>query len=822
MYSGTYVDVLLPVPVPGTFLYRITEEGKFRIVPGIRVVVPFGKKRTCTGIVTGVRDGHPEGMETKDVLAVLDNQPLVTDIQFRFWKWIADYYLCTEGEVMDAAIPGGLKPEFRQRLSVISGIEGTGNQFTEEEIKLINLLRETGPCNVEELSRHIKSKKDIRILPGLIEKGYISSEEYLEEKYKPKRISFLSLSPDIADETRLHESLDHLSRASRQKEVLLFFIEHWSPGQAPVPFEKSYIIKLYPSPGAVKALVQKGILVESQKQVSRLGAVTDPVEGLYKLNRVQKKALTQIEKQFAAKDVVLLHGITSSGKTELYFHLITKVLEQGRQVLYLLPEIAITTQMIRRLKQVFGSHAAIYHSRYSENERVETWLEIAKRGKDSSIHIVLGVRSAVFLPFRDLGLIIIDEEHETTYKQQNPSPRYHARDMAVVLAQIHRAKVLLGTATPSIETYYNARTGKYGLVGLNERFTKVALPLIRIVDMKKSWRRHETRGHLSEPLHTAMEDALKEGEQVILFQNRRGFSPFVQCNQCGWIPYCRNCDVRMTYHHHDNRLECHYCGYTTSLPKECSRCHSTDIRTRGFGTEKVEDEIKLLFPDARLSRLDLDTARTKTNYEKIIRRFEERQSDILIGTQMITKGLDFQHVQVVGILNADNLLHFPDFRAWERSFQLMTQVSGRAGRMDKQGEVYIQTWDPEHPVLQDIITYNYFHMYKTQLQERKIFGYPPYFRLIRILLKHRKPDIVNRGATLFAGELKHHFPGRVLGPESPVIPRIRNYWEKQILLKINREANLREIKQQITGTGDWLRKDKSFRSIRIMYDVDPV
>lgn len=818
----TYLDVLVPVPVSGTFTYRLPQSVGRITQPGCRVLVPFGKGKTVTGIIRRVHHEKPVDVSVRDVFQVLDKAPLVTESHLRFWQWIADYYLCTEGEVMDAALPAGLKPYLAEKyyINTEESVHATG--LSPEEERVLECLRDYGPLSRPELLRSAGFKKNVPIPEEMVRKKLLRMETTLEGAYKPKESVLVCLNPAIKADKQWSNILDTLQRAPRQQEILMYLLEVREESGTSPEIEKKELLERYPAPSAVKALLEKGFIEEKRVQVSRLPGPGTKVQELKTLTGHQQKALNQVEQEFRSKNIVLLHGITSSGKTEIYFHLIRKMLREGKQVLYLMPEIAITAQMIRRLREVFGSEVAVYHSRYPEGERTETWLAAGASAGDPRPGVIVGVRSAIFLPFRDLGLIIIDEEHETTFKQQNPAPRYHARDMATVLSTITGARVLLGTATPSIESYYNARTGKYGLVELDRRYTEVALPEIRIVDMKKAYNRGETKSHLSRQLFQAMHRALEENEQVILFQNRRGFSPFIQCNHCGWIPYCRHCDVRLTYHRHSASLICHYCGYREPVPATCPRCQSPDIRTRGFGTEKIEEDLTLLFPEAKILRLDLDTAQNRSRYEKIITKFENHEADILVGTQMITKGLDFRHVQVVGILNADNLLHFPDFRAWERSYQLITQVSGRSGRAEKRGLVFIQTWDPEHPVLKDIVSGDYDHMYRTQLEERKAFGYPPYFRLIKIQLRHRDPQIVAAGASQLAGLLRKRLKHKVLGPESPVIPRIRNLWEKQILLKIRRESHLPELRKQITEASTTLTGEKRYRRIRIIFDVDPV
>ena len=721
---------------------------------------------------------------------------------------------------MNAALPAGLKPAHHFVYRIRPGFRDLAS-LDEKEQQLFFRIEKNPGITGEELEKHFLKRRLKALLQTLKEKNALLEEGVMIDTYKPRTERYVRINPALTEE-ELDRLPDTLKRAKKQWEIFTETAAGWTPGETPPPWRKSDLLRQHPSPGALKALVEKGILEEYEEAVSRLERGAAGAMQLNALNAPQQQVLEEIHTLFRSKNTVLLHGITSSGKTEIYFHLIRETLEQGKQVLYLLPEIAITGQMIDRLKRAFGDLAGIYHSRYNDRERVETWKNLAGHDGSKPLQIVLGVRSAVFLPFRDPGLIIVDEEHEASYKQDATAPRYHARDTAVVLGHLTGAKVLLGSATPALETYYNARTGKYGLTELKERYGGIQPPEVRVIDMKKIYKQRRVRGHLSVPLYDAVRQALDEGEQVILFQNRRGFSPYVQCADCGWIPYCKRCDVSLTYHHHEGRLVCHYCGYSEAVPHTCPQCGSTHIQTRGFGTEKIEEEIRLLFPDAQPARLDLDTAGSRKRYLKIISDFEEGRTNIFIGTQMIAKGLDFGHVRVVGILNADNLLHFPDFRAWERSYQLMAQVSGRAGRKGEQGLVFIQTYDPEHPVIYDVLNHDYFHMYQMQLKERKLFRYPPFYRLIKITLKHRKKETVDEAAATLAGQLRKSFGGNVLGPEYAFIPRIRNRYIKQILLKLERTADKARAKEILTGFEEHLQNTKGYKGITFINDVDPM
>lgn len=820
MEPETYAEVILPLPVSGTFTYHIPDSLREKATPGVRIIVPFGEKKSYTGVIRRIVPEPPGTFLPKEIDRVLDDKPLIQEFHFQFWEWMSDYYLCTLGEVMDAALPGGLKPVHHFSYSVNTGFKEPG-ALTDKEKNMFFYIHHHPGIPDDELGKKFGKRNTPKLIRSLLEKEAITEKSLMVDPYKPRTLRYIRISPGLTEQT-LQQLPETLKRAKRQWELFTACAADWSPGETPPSFLKSELLNKYPYPGALASLKEKGILEEYELPVSRLERGEEKAAHLKQLTPAQQQVLENIRQLFREKNTVLLHGVTSSGKTEIYFHLIREQLIQGKQVLYLLPEITITGQMIHRLKEAFGDLAGIYHSRYSDAERIETWLNLSGNDAGKPLKVVLGVRAAVFLPFREPGLIIVDEEHETSYKQDSTSPRYHARDAAVMLGHLTGAKVLLGSATPSLESYYNARTGKYGLAELKERYTRIAMPEIRVVDMKKMYKRREVRGHLSHELHKAIEEALQEGEQVILFQNRRGFSPYIQCADCGWIPYCKHCDVALTYHKNSNRLICHYCGYNIPVPTRCPSCESTHLHTRGFGTEKIEEEIRLLFPEAHSTRLDLDTARSRKQYLSIIQDFEKQKTNILIGTQMITKGLDFGHVRVVGILNADNLLHFPDFRACERSFQLMAQVSGRSGRKDKRGHVFIQTYDPAHPIITDVLKHDYFHMYSTQLQERRLFHYPPFYRLIRITLKHRKKDAVNRAADELASLLRKNFRNNVLGPQYAFIPRVRNRYIKQILLKLEQYTDKSTAKTILQQFEQYLRETPAYRGIQFINDVDPL
>jgi len=733
--------------------------------------------------------------------------------------------MCSIGEVFKAALPSGLKLESETK--VIYNPENIEHKkFNSTETLLLDYLSNKNIASINEISAALERKDALPIIKTLLDKKAVLLEEKLRENYKPKTESYIQLDDSINNESQLNEIFDSLNRAPKQLEVLMTYIKlsgkFMNSGKVSEVSKKSLINESKSSSAIIKSLIEKNILVEYDKNVSRLNEDFEEKKEIKELSESQQVAYSSIQKQFKEKDTILLHGVTSSGKTEIYIHLIKEQIEQGKQVLYLLPEIALTAQIINRLKSVFGNRVGIYHSKFSDSERVEVYQNILEPGNQLKYDIILGVRSSLFLPFSNLGLIIVDEEHENTYKQYDPAPRYNARDCSMVLAQLHQAKVLLGTATPSIESYFNAKAGKYGFVELKTRFKSIKLPEIHLVDILRAKKRKEMRSHFTSALIDNIKDSLALDEQVILFQNRRGFAPYLECDMCGWIPYCTNCDVSLTYHRHQNELVCHYCGYTIRAPKTCKSCGHTAVQTRGFGTEKIEDEIKIFFPEAKVARMDLDSTRKKNAYHNIISDFEDGEIDILIGTQMVSKGLDFDNVSLVGILNADNMLNYPDFRAFERSFQLMSQVSGRAGRKNKQGKVIIQTSKPEHPILQFVLDNRYEEMYKSQLLERKNFKYPPFYRLINISVRHKNKDVAEKAAHQLGVSLRKVFSKRVLGPEPPIISRVQNYFIQNIILKIERERSFQKAKQLLDEQIINLITTDQYKSINISIDVDPV
>ena len=817
-----FIDVILPLPLLRTFTYSVPDELSAKVQKGVRVIVPFGDRKFYSAIVQEIREQNTATYSVKEIVTILDEHPVVNDLQLRFWQWIASYYMCTVGEVMRAAIPSGLKLESETKVFYNEAYVQC-DELNRREEEALNIVHDKKCLTVSEIAAKYKHKDLMRTVQSLVDKEALWVEEVIAGRYKPRVETFLRLHPAIDSEKKMKTVFDALGKAPKQLEILMNFVRLSGvfSGRTHQEVRKKELLQSADTQvEALNALVKKKILELYTKEISRLNSKLQTSNfKLQTLNSPQQVAFDQILETFSSKDVVLLHGVTSSGKTEIYIRLIDEQIKEGRQVLYLLPEIALTAQIIDRLKAVFGNKVGIYHSKFPDAERVEVWNNI---GKPNGYSVVLGVRSSVFLPFANLGLVIVDEEHENTYKQFDPAPRYHARDAAIVLAASHGAKTLLGTATPAIESYYNAREGKYGLVELTQRYADMDLPENRMVDTALARKQKKMQSHFHPDLLTAIEETLKAGKQAILFQNRRGFAPYVQCRVCEYIPRCAHCDVSLTYHKFSDRLVCHYCGFSTKNINQCPCCGGLDITTVGFGTEKIEDELQIFFPHARIARLDLDSSRTRTGYEKIIAAFETGKTDILVGTQMVTKGLDFGNVRLSVVLNADNMLNFPDFRAYERSYQLMTQVSGRAGRAGERGQVVIQATKPEHPILQYVIANDYAGMYASQLAEREKFRYPPFYRLIRLTLKHKSKEIVHLAAKELAEYLEKTFGRRVLGPETPLISRVQNYYLENILLKIEKEAKLQKAKNLLAEAINNIRQLPAYRSLQVVTDVDPM
>lgn len=817
-----FVDVIVPLPIANLYTYSLPEDMAEIVKPGCRVVVPFGKKKFYTAIVVNVHFAAPEGYETKDVEELLDNEPVILPNQLKFWEWISSYYLCTLGDVFKAAMPSGMKIESETLIEYNQDFEASA-PLSEKEQKLLDVLSIEEQLCITQLEKILNGKNILSTVKMLLEKEAVFVKEELRRNYKPRVEARIRFFDESINEEEIKELFNSLSRAPKQLTLLMKYVEMsgWlnSKNNLSEVSKKELLEKTGVSSSVLNALIEKKIFSVYTHEIGRLNKEVSEIISLKKLNKSQESAYLHILSSFKDKNVCLLHGVTSSGKTEIYIHLINKALENGKQVLYLLPEIALTTQITERLKKVFGHRLGIYHSKFPDSERVEIW---RKQLSDEPYDVILGVRSSIFLPFKNLGLVIVDEEHENTYKQQDPAPRYNARSAAIMLASGFGAKVLLGTATPSIESYYNARTGKYGLVTISERYKEIKLPEIRLVDIKELARKKMMQGPFSPELLMEIRKALEHHEQVILFQNRRGFAQMIECNVCGWVPKCKNCDVSLTYHKGLNELTCHYCGFTYSVPKSCPACGSVELFNRGFGTERIEDNIKLIFPDARIARMDLDTTRTRSAYEKIISDFEDEKTDILIGTQMVSKGLDFNNVSVVGILNSDTMLNYPDFRSHERAFQLMAQVSGRAGRKNKQGLVILQTKSPTVPVIQQVLTNDYEQMYNDQMEERQLFKYPPFYRLIYVYVKHRKEEITNEAAEQMAILLKNGLKDRVLGPDKPPVGRIQNLYIKKIVIKIEQDISIAKVRDYLKYVQKTIMEIDKYRSIMVYYDVDPM
>ena len=753
-----YADLILPLPLQGTFTYALPLAMQSTVQVGMRVLVPFGRNKTYLGIVARLHEVQPQGYEVKNVTQLMDAEPIVTAQQLKLWQWIADYYLAPIGEVYKAALPAGLKAE---------------------------------------------------------------------DGYHPKMETYIRLTPAYQNEAALHVALNILGRAPKQLEAFIAYLE--LSGWDQIEREDCKLNEItreellnasHASATTLQQLEKRGMLETYEVEVGRLnhGGEYHP-EYIKQLNISQQQAYNQILMSMMRKPVTLLHGVTSSGKTEIYIHLIQQALERKEQVLYLLPEIALTVQIMQRLQRIFGNRLGIYHSKYSDAERVEIW---QKQLSKNPYDVILGARSAVFLPFQKLGLVIVDEEHETSYKQQDPAPRYHARSAAIMLAQMYKARTLLGTATPSMESYHNAKTGKYGLVELKERYQGIELPEIQVVDIADLQHRKMMAGPFSPLLLNKVREALERGEQAILFQNRRGFAPMIECKQCGWVPHGQHCDVSLTYHRQMNQLTCHYCGYTYRIPTECPCCGSTELKTRGYGTEKIEEQVREVFPEARVARMDLDTTRTRNAYERIITDFGAGRTNILIGTQMISKGLDFDKVSVVGILNADSMLNYPDFRAYEHAFMMMAQVSGRAGRKGKRGLVILQTKSKEVPVIQQVVRNDYLALYKDLITERQAFHYPPYYHLVYVFLKHRYDEVVNTASIELGSRLRQWFAGRVLGPDKPAVAKVKSQNIRKLVLKLENGIDMKRVREYMLMAQSQMLSDKRYNSLQIYYDVDPL
>lgn len=816
-----YAEVILPLAVQGTFTYLVPEEMQCDISRGSRVYVPFGPRKLYTGIVADLHTNTPK-FKVKPIASLLDGTSILRHPQLKFWQWIADYYLCTLGEVYRAAVPTGLKVESETNLSLNKAIdlEEIGQTLTPAETELLNEVIVADHVRMSDLDRERSHATTARYVSRMLQKGIIVADEKATSSYKAKTIAIVSACNDVKNHEWLHQAFDAVTTATKQERLLISFLELIKNQAVPEITREELLTKAKVSPGILKAICDKGILKVEKRKINRFDAKpgNKPVE-LPPLSPLQREALRQIDEQWREKNVVLLRGITGSGKTEIYCHAILSALEAGHQVLYLVPEISLTTQLTDRLRKVFGNRLLVYHSKFSDSERVDIWRKLLHSHEPM---VILGVRSSVFLPFAKIGLVVVDEEHEASYKQYDPAPRYNARDAAIMLAHLHGAKTLLGSATPAIDTYYKAQTGKFGLVELLERYQGAQLPDVTVVDMLDSRKRRLTDGLLANPVAENLRHTIKRGRQAIMFQNRRGFAPLIQCTQCGWQPKCQYCDVSMVYHKSIDVMSCHYCGYQMHLPRLCPACGQNSVRIGGYGTERIAEHLHSHFPEARVSRMDLDTTRNKDAYQEIIEDFADHNTDILIGTQMVSKGLDFANVSMVGVVNADSLLHFPDFRANERAFNMLVQVAGRAGRRNEQGQVFIQTSDAANPLLKFISSQDYSGYYEYELEQRRRFGYPPFTKIIMLYVKHREEAEAARLATRYAGELQKVFGTRVLGPAKPSVARISNYYIQTIMLKIEAVASMIKVKKLLFEIYSRMAADRSFRNAQVYYDVDPV
>lgn len=820
-----FADVILPLPLEGTFTYSLPKNLANLAQVGCRVIVPFGTAKFYSAIVVQLHDTSPS-YTTKEVMELLDSSPIITMDQLKLWEWIADYYLCTIGDVYKAALPSGMKLESES--SVMYNEEFIAeNTLSPSEEKIIHVLEEETILTLYALQKKTGIKNILPVIKRLLEKDAVRIKEEVKRTYKPRLATYVKITESLFNETLLNETLTQLKRSSKQVDLLLKYVS-LSGLSAALALQNRQLLKEITkqelmeatscTPNILKSLCQKGIMEQYQKPIGRLTQQYLPTElVMHPLSDNQTRTKEEIKEAWKYHDVCLLHGVTSSGKTEVYIHLIKEIIDEGKQVLFMLPEIVLTAQLTDRLKRVFGDRLGVYHSRYPDAERVEVYQKMLS---DNPYDIIVGVRSSIFLPFRRLGLIIIDEEHETSFKQQDPAPRYQARNVALVMARAARAKTLLGSATPSLESYFNAETGKYGLTLLNKRYGNVQLPQIEVINMRETAKKKMMIGPFTPQLIERIREALQQNKQVILFQNRRGYAPMMECKTCGWIPRCQKCDVSLTLHRNMRQLTCHYCGTSYPIPQKCPNCEEQDLRGRGYGTERIEERLQEIFPTARIARMDLDTTRSRLHYEQILSDFQHFKTDILVGTQMVAKGLDFERVNVVGILNAGTMLNQPDFRSYEHAFQMMEQVAGRAGRKDGQGYVVLQTQDVEASAIKQVMEHDYIAMYKEQLQERKLFNYPPYCRLIYVYMKHRDERVLENLSKDYANMLKQIFGQRILGPDTPPIAKMQMMFIRKIIVKIELMASMAEARKRLREIQQFATSQPQYKSALIYYDVD--
>lgn len=814
-----FIQVILPIPIGKLFSYRVNQQEAHFLKEGIPVVVPFGKSKLYLALVHSVYQSENQGDNLKDIISILDEKPLLTSSQLELWQWIANYYMCTLGEVARVALPGVflLESETVIRKSLKEIDETT---LSDEEYLIYESLNYKSEISIKEASKIVDKKNVIPVLRQLLLKDAVELSEQIKEKYTPKKISYFRLHSLWKEKNSTKELFELLKNAPKQKLFLLKYFADIAQSKKQMLELKPFLTQHEFSNNIYKELIHKGIIEEIQQKTDRISFESEN-QLIKQLTPVQQKALQEVQTQFEEHTTVVLHGVIASGKTEIYIQLIDKALSEGKQVLYLLPDIASSSQVLQRLTAYFSQYISVYHSKYSSSERAEVWYNLLE--KKQKAQLIIGVHGGVLLPFSNLGLIIVDQEHESAYKQSISSPRFHTRDTALMLAKLHQAKVILGSATPSVETYNNIQNGKYGYVYLGERYAQNLAPEIQLIDIKDRKRKKLMKGYFSQELIDAISEVLQHKEQVILFQNRRGYSPVVECNVCGNSPQCPNCDVTLTYHQYNNQLKCHYCGYTMAKPLTCPQCASTDLNTKGVGTEQIEYIVKSYFPQAKVGRMDKETTRSKHGYQKILSQFENREIDILVGTQMLVKGLSFSNVQLLGVVHTDSVLHFPEFRVQERAFQLLTQAAGRAGRINQQGKAIFQTYQPENKILNQIKEENYQAMVLQQLQERKTHDFPPFVRLIKITFKHRNFQTINTATHWFSERLKECLSEgvQILGPEFPVVSRIKNEYVKNILLKINLQLSLKREKNAILRVGTSFLSIAEFRSVRVFYDVDP-
>ena len=820
-----FADVILPLPLEGTFTYSLPNSFSNLVQVGCRIIVPFGTTKFYSAIVVKLHDNIPS-YTTKEAIELLDSSPIVTARQLKLWEWIADYYLCTIGDVYKAALPSGLKLESESSIMYNEDFIAD-DTLTPSEEKVIQALEEETVQTLSALQRKTGIRNILPIVKRLLEKNAVRIKEEVKRTYKPRFTTYIRLSASFFNESQLNETLTQLKRSAKQADLLLKYAS-LSGITAALALQNYQLLKEITkqellehaacTPGVLKALCQKGILEQYQKPIGRITQQYIPTDLIINtLSEEQERAKKEIIESWKQQDVCLLHGVTSSGKTEVYIHLIKEIIEEGKQVLFMLPEIVLTAQLTDRLKRVFGDRLGVYHSRYSDAERVEVYQKMLS---DKPFDIIVGVRSSIFLPFKNLGLVIIDEEHETSFKQQDPAPRYQARNVALVLAKTAKAKTLLGSATPSLESYYNAKTGKYGLVQLHKRYGNVQLPEIEVVNMREMSRKKMMNGPFTPQLLERIRKALLQGKQIILFQNRRGYAPMMECKTCGWVPRCQKCDVSLTLHRNMRQLTCHYCGANYPIPLKCPNCEEQNLMNKGYGTERIEECLQNIFPTARIARMDLDTTRSRLHYEQIISDFQHFKTDILVGTQMVTKGLDFERVSVVGILNASTMLNQPDFRSYEHAFQMMEQVAGRAGRKDEQGHVVLQTLDVEASAIKQVVQHDYLAMYKEQMQERELFNYPPYCRLIYVYIKHRDDRLLEKLSGDYANLLRQVFGQRILGPDTPPISKVQMMYIRKIIIKIELTASMTEARKRLREIQQYVTGQPQYKSALIYYDVD--